>query len=309
MKYHPDKNPSPGAVEKFKAFSHANEVLMDEKRRKIYDNHGPEAAGKPQGYDDEGNDLHAHERAQGAGAEGGGGEMRPGESDDLAFKFGEGIPVGLSGQRKPRWRDPRGDPFAGIGAMPESFFNFGGRRAAAAERGSQARARGQAQPQQGAFGDQQGHGAGASHGGHCGYGGHMNAEQEAMEDLYREAEELLRREAQARAQQQQHRGMGGGFGGHPSMGGMGGHPSMGGMHPGIGMRGMGGDPRGGGFVGHQHPGMGRDPRGGFGDGMDGHPGMGGGHPRGGGGGMGDGFGGRGGFGDGFGFGGFGGPVW
>ena len=284
MKYHPDKNPSPEAAEKFKAFSHANECLMDPKRRKIYDKHGPEAAGKPQEYDKDGNDLVAHERARGGG---GGGGMTPGESDGVPFKFGEGIPVGLSGRRETRWRDPRGDLFAGIGAMPESFFKFGGRSAAAAEREAQARARGQPQPQGAGFG---GHG---DHPGQSGYAGGINSEQEAMEDLYRKAEELLRREAQARAHQQQQQGMGGEFGGHPGMGGMhpgmGGHPAMGagyGGHPGMGDGRMGG-----------HPGMGGDPRGGYRGGMGGHPGMGGGgNPRGG-------------FGDGLGSGRLGGPMW
>lgn len=275
MKYHPDKNTSPEAAEKFKALSHANEVLMDAKRRKIYDKHGPEAAGKPHEYDDEGNDLHAHEMVQ-AGEGGGGSEMRAGESDGVAFKFGEGLPVGLPGMREARWRDSRGDPFAEIGAMPEEFFKFGGRSAAAARRKAQAKARGQVQPQQGSFGGQ---------GGHCGmfeghgdYAGGMNSDQEAMADLYRKAEELLR-DAQARVQQQQ-QGMGGGFGGHFGMGGMGRHPGVGGMHPSMGDMGrMGG-----------HSGMGGDPRGGFG-------------------GMGGGFGGRGGFDDSFGGGGFGGPMW
>lgn len=297
MKYHPDKNSSPEAAEKFKAFSHANECLMDPKRRKIYDKHGPEAAGKPQEYDGDGNDLHAHERAQGGGG-GGGGGMTPGESDGVPFKFGEGIPVGLSGQRETRWRDPRGNPFAGIGAMPESFFKFGGRSAAAAEREAQARARGQPQPQWAGFG---GHGG---HPGQSGYAGGMNSEQEAMEELY--TEELLRRKAQAKAQQQQQQSMGGEFGGHPGMGGM--HPGMGG-HAAMGA-GYGGHPgMGGGGMG-SHPGMGGGPRGGYGGGMGRHPGMGGGgNPGGGGGGMGGGFGGRGGFGDGFGSGGFGGPMW
>ena len=226
--------------------------------------------------------------------------MRTGESDGVPFKFGEGIPVGLSEQRETRWRDPMGDPFAGIGVMPESFFKFGGRSAAAAERESQARAHGQAQPQQGGFD------------GHCGHGGHAGmSEQEPMDDLYRKAEELLRREAQARAQLLQQHVMGGGFGGHPEMGGMAGHPRMADMDPGMnrgGMEdhlGMGHDPRGGmggGFGGHQHPGMSGDSRRGFGGGM------GGGHPRDGDGSMGDGFGGRGGFDDGFGSAGFGGPM-
>jgi len=40
VQFHPDKNPSPDAAEKFKEISRAYEVLSDEEKRKIYDRYG-----------------------------------------------------------------------------------------------------------------------------------------------------------------------------------------------------------------------------------------------------------------------------
>ncbi|KAK4024266.1 dnaJ homolog subfamily C member 5 isoform X3 [Daphnia magna] len=40
LKYHPDKNPSPEAAEKFKEVNHANSILSDSTKRNIYDNYG-----------------------------------------------------------------------------------------------------------------------------------------------------------------------------------------------------------------------------------------------------------------------------
>jgi len=51
-KYHPDKNQSPGAEEKFVEVAHAYEVLSDSTKRQIYDRHGEEG-------------LKAHEGGQG----------------------------------------------------------------------------------------------------------------------------------------------------------------------------------------------------------------------------------------------------
>ena len=42
LKYHPDKNKSPGAEEKFKEIAEAYEVLSDPKRREIFDTYGEE---------------------------------------------------------------------------------------------------------------------------------------------------------------------------------------------------------------------------------------------------------------------------
>jgi DnaJ family protein A protein 2 len=43
QKYHPDKNPSPDAKEKFQQISEANEILGDEEKRQMYDRYGMDA--------------------------------------------------------------------------------------------------------------------------------------------------------------------------------------------------------------------------------------------------------------------------
>ena len=49
LKWHPDRNKSPEAVEKFKEINKAFEILSDPKKREIYDQYG-EAAFKPGGF-------------------------------------------------------------------------------------------------------------------------------------------------------------------------------------------------------------------------------------------------------------------
>lgn len=56
LKYHPDKNKSAGAEERFKEIAEAYEVLSDKKKRDIYDQYGEEGL---------------HGGAPGAGPEGG----------------------------------------------------------------------------------------------------------------------------------------------------------------------------------------------------------------------------------------------
>lgn len=43
MKYHPDKNPSPEAHEKFKEINTASEILSDPQKRQKYDRYGMKA--------------------------------------------------------------------------------------------------------------------------------------------------------------------------------------------------------------------------------------------------------------------------
>ena len=40
MKYHPDKNPDPGAAEIFQEVNYAKEILMDDEKRQLYDRCG-----------------------------------------------------------------------------------------------------------------------------------------------------------------------------------------------------------------------------------------------------------------------------
>lgn len=44
MKYHPDRNPDPGAIETFKDIKQAYDILSDPQKRATYDNHGFDAA-------------------------------------------------------------------------------------------------------------------------------------------------------------------------------------------------------------------------------------------------------------------------
>lgn len=53
LKYHPDKNNSPGAEEKFKEVSEAYEVLCDREKRSIFDQFGEEGLRRGASGDDE----------------------------------------------------------------------------------------------------------------------------------------------------------------------------------------------------------------------------------------------------------------
>ena len=98
LKFHPDKNQSPGAEEKFKEISEAYEVLSDEKKRRIYDQVGEE------------------------GLKNGAGTHGPAGNGGVPPNFGGGNFTFTSG-------DPRetfAKFFGGGGGMKGGSFNIGG---------------------------------------------------------------------------------------------------------------------------------------------------------------------------------------
>ncbi|EFA74718.1 heat shock protein [Heterostelium album PN500] len=86
IKYHPDKNQDPGAVEKFKEITVAYEVLSDKEKRDIYDKYGEEGLkeGGPGGF---GEDIFSQFFGGGffggGGRGGGGGRRGPRKGESL----------------------------------------------------------------------------------------------------------------------------------------------------------------------------------------------------------------------------------
>ncbi len=123
LKYHPDKNKSPGAEEKFKEVAEAYEVLSDSKKKEMYDKYGEDGlkSGAPGGP--EGNTFSytyhgdPHETFR----------MFFGDENPFGnfFPFGGGQTHGMGGGRPGGNRmffSAGGDPME----MDDDPFNFGG---------------------------------------------------------------------------------------------------------------------------------------------------------------------------------------
>jgi molecular chaperone DnaJ len=119
-KYHPDVNPDKKAEEKFKEISEANDILSDEKKRKIYDQFGF--------YSDQ-IDPAAAEAAARGGQAGGHGQGVPIDFGGFDFSdFTGGGQTGTSGTHSGSW--------GGLGDLFSGMFSRGDRRQQGPEAGS-----------------------------------------------------------------------------------------------------------------------------------------------------------------------------
>src|SRR5579872_5127060 len=106
-KYHPDVNPNDKkAEEKFKEISEANDILSDEKKRKVYDQLGF--------YSDNIDPAAAEAAARGGYGGGFAGGGRPGRgTQEVPFDFGGFDFSGFQGGGRGRAQEPSGGGFGG----------------------------------------------------------------------------------------------------------------------------------------------------------------------------------------------------
>ncbi len=123
-KYHPDVNPGDKkAEEKFKEISEANDVLSEEKKRKIYDQFGF--------YSDNIDAAAAEAAARGGyrgGSPGGGGQPRAGGGgQEVPFDFGGFDFSGFQGGGRAAQQEQGGGGFGGFRDIFSGMFNGGQR--------------------------------------------------------------------------------------------------------------------------------------------------------------------------------------